>query len=264
VELNVFGGGFLPGARVEIGGEGILVHSVEFINAEHLLAFVEVRDEAPLGWRPVIVSNPDEQTGGRERALKVVDGRETPPGPPPPPPPPPPDGVPPWVWPGVAVLLGGLGVTIGRALALRTRLTWERMAQLQWQLEATKELPESKEACTWACKAEARADLLARWNVTALQLTPLLLPSGKSLPAKRLEGATLAPLNEAARIRHVLEDEPQTRRRIAPIVDVLLEQILAWKAEGQTPAFTWQATSNADSNCATARRRTRGWTGWKG
>ena len=58
VELNVFGGGFLPEVRVEIGGEGVLVHSVEFINAEYLLAFVEVRDEAPLGWRPVIVSNP--------------------------------------------------------------------------------------------------------------------------------------------------------------------------------------------------------------
>lgn len=235
VELTLFGENFVEEIEVFIHGGGVEVRESHFADPSRLIVQVAVSADAETGPRLVELIT----EGGRAdlpNGLIVIERGSPSPSPPAPPSPPSPNGIPSWVWPAVAILLGGLGGVIGRTLALRTRLTWERIAQLQWQVEATKELPEPKEACTWACQAKATADLLARWNVTALELTPLPLPSGKSLPAKRLEGAVLAPLNEATGIQHVLEDEDQTRRRIAPVVDTLLERILAWKAEGQTPA----------------------------
>jgi hypothetical protein len=115
-------------------------------------------------------------------------------------------------------------------------MTWTETAQLQWQLEAQTELPEPKKACTWACKAEATTDLLKRWQVTALELTPLPLPSGKTPAAKRVEGEVLDPLSEAVHPQYILEDEAHTRQRVAPVVDALVEQVAAWEKEGQTPA----------------------------
>jgi hypothetical protein len=72
VELGVFGRGFAPESWVEIEGEGVYVDEVEFISPEHLLAFLEVEEEAPPGWRTVVVINPDDQAGERARALEVV------------------------------------------------------------------------------------------------------------------------------------------------------------------------------------------------
>jgi hypothetical protein len=346
VELDIFGGHFLPEAWVEIGGEGVLLHKVEFINAEHLRAFVEVWDDAPLGWREVIVTNPDEQAGGQERALEVIRGgppvldlpalhevephevkqgseveltlfgdnfaeetavlihgrgvevhechfvdpsclivqiavsadaepgsrlvelntaggraeladgllvieRGTPPGPPPPSPPASPssptatpsgpggDGepgpIPDWVWAGATVLLSGLSFTVGRTLAIKSKLTWTEKARVQWRVEAQNKLPEPKRACQWACKANVSANLLDRWHVTAIELNPLK-SKGKTIPKKRVEGKILAPLDDLANMAKILQREDEVRRRLAPIVDTLLTQIMAWEQEGQTPA----------------------------
>ena len=346
VELNIFGGNFLPGARVEIGGEGVLVHGVEFINADHLQAFGEVEDDAPLGWREVIVINPDEQAGGRERALEVIDDegptplarpalyevepqeveqgseveltlfgenfaedmaglihgggvevrefhfvdpsrvivrvavsadaepgprlvelstaggraelpdglivteREAPPSPPPPSPPTSPisptatpsapEGedslIPEWVWASATVLLSGLSFAVGRALGLKSKLTWTDKARVQWRVEAEKKLPEPQRACQWACKANVSADLLDRWRVTKIELAPLK-SKGKTPPKKCVEDKVLlAPLNDLANIGKILHREDEVRRLLAPIVDALLAQIMTWEQEGQTPA----------------------------
>lgn len=235
VELTLSGENFAEEMEVFIGGEGVEVYEWGVESPSRLIIRIGVSADAESGPRLVAVGT---EGGWAELpdGLVVIE-REAPPGPSPPPPaPPPPPGVPPWLWAGAAVVLLGLGATIGRALTLRTRLTWERTAQLQWQLEATTELPEPQDACTWACKAKATTDLLKRWKVTALQLTPLPLPSGKTPPTRRVEDEVLDRLTEAAQPQYVLEDEARTRQRIAPVVDALLEQILAWKQEGQTPA----------------------------
>lgn len=235
VELAVFGRDFAPDAWIEIEGEDVYVEGVEFISPEHLQAFVGVEEGVPPGWRAVVVINPDGQAGERARALEVV-GEAPPPGPSPTPTPPPEDGTPLWPWAGGAAVLFGAGVAIGRALSLRTRLTWKRTAQLQWQLEAETELPEPKKMCTWACKANITAEMLKRWEVTALELTAYPQPGSKTPPVKRIVGAILDPLTAAAQPLHVAEGEPQTRQRVARVVEALLEQILTWEREGQTPA----------------------------
>jgi|GEM_PF-4070100 len=128
------------------------------------------------------------------------------------------------------------GVIIGRALTLRSRMKWEQRAELQWQLEAETELPEPGEPCTWACKAEATTDLQNRWKVNALQLTPLPVPSGRRISARRLKGKVLDPLNELVGIQHVLEDKDTIRRHIQPVAEALLEQIMEWKKADSSPA----------------------------
>jgi len=234
VELTFLGENFSQEAEVFVDGQGVKIHEWHVVDPSRLIVRIEVSAIAEPGLRVVAVGT---EGGWAELpdGLVVVE-RPTPPGPLPTPPPPAEGGSSPWMWAGAAVVLLALGATIGRALTLRTRLTWERTAQLQWQLEATTELPEPKEACTWACQAKATTDLLKRWKVTALQLTPLPLPSGQTPPTRRVEGEVLDQLTEAAQPQYVLEDEARTRQRIAPVVDALLEQILAWKQEGQTPA----------------------------
>ena len=245
VELNVFGGGFVPEARVEIEGEGVAVNGVEFLNPENLLAFVQVEEWAQPGWRAVLVINPDDQAGERQRALQVVEA--PPPGPSVTPMPPAPvtptptgptdEGPPLWPWGvgGGAVALGA-GVAIGRALTLKTQLTWKQTAQLQWQVEAETKLPDAKTVCTWACKANVTAEMLKRWQVTGLELTPYPQPGGKTLPAKRIVGKILDPLTEAAQLTDVLEGEAQIRQRVGQAAEALLDQVLAWEREGLTPA----------------------------
>ena len=134
----------------------------------------------------------------------------------------------------IFALVGGM--IIGRALALKSRMKWKRRAELQWQLEAETELPEPGEPCTWACKAEATTDLLNRWKVIALQLTPLPVPSGRRISARRLKGKVLDPLNELVGIQHVLEDKDTIRRHIQPLTEALLEQIIEWKKSDSSPA----------------------------
>jgi hypothetical protein len=245
LELNVFGRGFAPGARVEIDGEGVSVDGVEFISPEHLLAVTDVAEGAPTGWRAVVVINPDGQTGESQRALEVV-GEAPPPGPSvtsappaaptPAPTPPPEDGTPLWPWAGGAVVALGAGAAIGRALTLRTQLTWKRTAQAQWQVEAETKLPDAKKICTWACKAKVSADMLKGWQVTGLELTPYPQPGGKTPPVKRIVGQVLDSLTEAAQPLHIAEGEAETRQRVSQAAEALLDQILAWEGEGQTPA----------------------------
>ncbi len=236
VELTLFGENLTEETEVLIHGGGVEVREIHWADSSRLIVRVEVSADATAGPRLVAVVT----EGGRAELPDglVVIAREATPSPAPTPTPPPPsDGGPsPWVWAGGALLLGALGFTVGRALTLRTRLTWQRTAQLQWQLEATRELPEPKDACTWACKAKATTELLKRWKVTALELTPLPLPSGKTPPTKRVKGEVLGRLTEAAQPQYVLEEEARTRQRIAPVVDALLGEILAWRREGQTPA----------------------------
>ena len=130
----------------------------------------------------------------------------------------------------------GAGVAIGRALTLRTQLTWKRTAQVQWQVEAETELPEAKKMCTWACRAKVTADMLKGWQVTGLEVTPYPQPGGKSPPAKRVVGKILDPLTEAAQPQNLLEGEAETRQRVVHVAQALLDQILAWEQEGRTPA----------------------------
>lgn len=141
-----------------------------------------------------------------------------------------------WIYLLAVLLTLVVGVITGRTLALKTRRKWKRRAELQWQLEAESVLPEPGEPCTWACKAEASTDLLNRWKVIALQLTPLPVPSGRRISARRLKGKVLDPLNELAGIQHALEDKDTIRRHIQPVAEALLEQIMEWKKAGRSPA----------------------------
>jgi len=171
-ELTLLGKNFAPEMEVFIGGEGVEVYDWSVEDPSRLVVRIGVSPDAVLGPHPVAV----ETAGGRVElsdGLIVTEG-PPPPGPAPAPAPQPrPGGASPWVLTGGALLVWVLGFTIGRALTLRTRLTWKQVAQLQWQLEAKTELPEPREPCTWTCKADATAKLLNRWKVTALQLTPL-------------------------------------------------------------------------------------------
>jgi hypothetical protein len=130
----------------------------------------------------------------------------------------------------------GAGVAIGRALTLRTRLTWKQTAQVQWQVEAETKLPDAKKICTWACKAQVTAEMLKRWQVTGLELTPYPQPGGKTPPVKRIVGQVLDPLTKAAQLAHVLEGEAQIRQQVGQVAEALLDQVLAWEGDGQTPA----------------------------
>jgi len=252
MKLILWGGGFSNAQEVQVTIRGVEVLEVWVESDEAVVVRIFIPEDAPPGPRPVEVVatfGPNEVFPATLDQGFFVEAREghPPAGPVSPPPPEPSEGgVSPWVWVGgalllwgaTALLMGGLGLFLGRHLAMRVRPAWrwEQMARLQWELEATKELPEPGEVCTWACEAKAKTGLLDRWKITALELIPLPLPSGRPLPIRRVtDEALLAPLNEAARLRHLGEDEAQVRRRIAPVVDALLEQIMAWKAAGQTP-----------------------------
>ncbi len=253
MKLILWGGGFSNAQEVQVTIGEIEVLGVWVESDEAVVVRVFIPEDAQPGPRSVEVVatfGPNEVFPAVLEQGFFVEGweEERPPAGPvsPSSPAPSEEGLSPWVWVGGGVLLwgatallaGGLGLLLGRRLAVRVRPAWrwEQMARLQWELEATKELPEPKEVCTWACEAKAKTGLLDRWKITALELIPLPLPSGQPLPVRRItDEALLAPLNEAARLRHLGEDEAQVRRRIAPVVDALLEQIMAWGAAGQTP-----------------------------
>jgi len=133
-ELNVFGRDFSPEAWVEVGGEGVYVHEVEFISPEHLLAWIEVDEDAAASWREVAVINPGDQAGVRALGLQVVGGAApaAPTRVPAPQPEPEPDGgLPLLPLAGAGVVLLGLGGAIGRALSWRAHMTWSEEAKLQ-------------------------------------------------------------------------------------------------------------------------------------
>ena len=250
VELTLHGENFTEETKVLVHDGGVELLERRFVDPSRLIVRVRVSADATPGPRLVTVS---AEGGAAELpdGIVVIEGSsgygftpspmtEAPSD----------DGLPPWVLGGGAVLLLAAGVVIGQALKLKTQLTWEKTSLLQWEVEAKKELPEPKQACTWDCKAEASADLLNRWNVTALALTPLPLP-GRSLSVKRVADEAVAPLNEA--VRHKLAGADETRRRLAPVVDALLMEIQSWEAEGQTPAsIRVDAEVKGDVKCAFA------------
>jgi hypothetical protein len=256
LELALVGGGFGGEVRVAIGGFDVLDAWVE--SEQVIRARVRIPEDAPPGPRnvevTVIMGQNEEFRAMLEGGFTVLEAGPRPTeapavGPPLRPEPIEPgstgggDGNLDWLLWVAGLLLsgllgggigGGLGFALGRSMALKTQVSWKKAAQLQWEVEAKKELPQPKQACTWDCRARAKADLLDRWHVTALTLTPLPLPSGRTPPTKRVAGEAVAPLNEA--VRHRLEGADETRRRLAPVVDALLAQIQLWTAEVQTPA----------------------------
>jgi len=241
-ELTLIGENLTPETTVIIGGEGVEVYDWTMVDASRLIVHVGVHPDAAPGPRLVVV---ETAAGLAELPGGLIVAEEAPlPGPTPTTEPTPVpstgtgggDGGSLVLLSGGALLVWTLGFVVGRALTLRSRLTWQQLALWQWQLEASTRLPEPKKACTWTCKADASTDLLKRWQVTTLRLTPLPVAGGKTPPARQVSGKALTPLNEAARIEHLLEDEEHIRRRIAPVAQALLREILAWGEAGQSPA----------------------------
>jgi hypothetical protein len=146
----------------------------------------------------------------------------------------------PWltvIWPLATILLMALSYALGRGLALRSKLTWTEKAKLQWRQEASSKLPQPRKTCEWACKATAGANLLNRWQVKRLELTPLEV-KGKTLPVRAVDNrqGTLDALNDLSNIADALRSPEAVRQEIAGVVDAVLAQILAWEQEGQSPA----------------------------
>jgi hypothetical protein len=220
VELTLLGDNFSQNARVSVKGRGVTVRQWRVVDPSQLVVRIAVADDAEPGTRLLAV----ETEGGRAELREAIEILEQ-------------EGAPvPWAQAAGAAALLGLGAILGRALTLRTRFTWKEMADAQWQLEASTELPEPKRACTWACRAQATTQLLKRWRVTAVQLTPLPMPSGKTPRVKRVRGDVLDGLSEAAHPQYLLESEVQTQERVEPVVDALLAQIETWETDGLTPA----------------------------
>ncbi len=144
--------------------------------------------------------------------------------------------LPDWAWAGVSVLLGGSSYALGKALGVKSKLTWTDKARLQWSVEAQNSLPKAQRACQWTCKGNVKAALLDRWKVNSLDLTPLSQPKRKSQDVKSVSGAVLNPLNNLANLASLLQDEAEIRRQLAPIVEALLNQVTAWEYEGGSPA----------------------------
>ncbi len=238
-KLTLVGENFTPETQVSIGGGGVEIYEQTFVDPSHLTVHIGVLPEAALGPRPVVV----ETASGRaelQGGLTVAGTAPLPTSAPATGPMPTPseegNGWSLVLLSGGALLIWAVGFIIGRATRLRARLTWQQLAHWQWQLEASTRLPEPKKACTWACKADASTSLLRRWKVTALRLTPLPVTRGHTPPPRQITGQALEPLNEAARIERALENQAHIRRRIAPVADALLQQILAWRDAGQSPA----------------------------
>ncbi len=234
--LTLIGKGFGAAREASVAIEGIEVMDVQVESDETIKVRVFIPPETPLGPRPVVLQTPNGQAV-LEDGLTVLS--EAPPGAPAPTPAPDASsssGSSFLLLTGGALLVWAAGFAVGRAATIRSQFTWKRLAEVQWQVKASTQLPEPKEACTWTCKADASIDLLNRWEVAALELTPLPVSGGKKPEVKQVTGEPLKVLGESIRIGHVLEDETRTRQRLAPLVDALLQEILAWKQEGMTPA----------------------------
>lgn len=237
IELALIGGGFGGASPVKVTIGDIEVLDVWFESDEVIHARVFIAEDAPPGPHPVevVVTRGDERFIARLEGFRVLEPRResSPPGT---------DGgdgfrIPDWVWGGAIVLLSGMSFAIGRTWAVKSKLTWTEKARAQWRVEAQNKLPEPTKVCQWTCQAKVSADLLNRWKVTRLELTPLPLSKAKTPPSKRVEGKVLlAPLNDLANIAKILHHEDEVRCRLAPLVDALLAQIMAWEQEGQTPA----------------------------
>jgi hypothetical protein len=126
---------------------------------------------------------------------------------------------------------------LGRGLAFRSQLSWTDKAKLQWRNEAKTKLPEPKKACQWACKATSSANLLNRWQVKRIELTPLDV-KGKTPQQKAIDNknGALDPLNDLTNIVDALRSPQAVHEQLSGVVEAILAQIMAWEEEGQSPA----------------------------
>jgi hypothetical protein len=69
--VTVSGSGFVKGAKFSIGGGGVTVGSVTFVDAGHLSATVTVASTATAGPRRVTVTNPLSSGAGRGSSTTV-------------------------------------------------------------------------------------------------------------------------------------------------------------------------------------------------
>lgn len=249
-EVRIFGQGFAVAEDLELAVEGVDVLATSVESDDMMLATIAVPEDAPEGPRAVILTATIEglpQRASLEPGLLVVSqaGLPIPVQPAPTIPTSQPDGaaLPFWAWllllflfSGAALLAGlGGGALLGRWLTLRARPGWTQQAKLQWQLEAVKELPAPQRACQWACQASVSTDLLQRWQVTALDLTPLPVGSGTPQPVS-VTGEALNPLNDLTGLSSLVLRESDLRLRLAPVVAALQRQVMAWGQAGQSPA----------------------------
>jgi hypothetical protein len=247
-EMDIFlrGEGFAPAEDYDVGVEGVEVLGRDIESNEVMHARIFIPEDAPPGPRRVEVV---VQRDGQPIFAALEDGflvreSEQLPGTPTssasagsqqPPTPPPPNPPLPWIWFLITVLLSGASFAVGRMLTIRSRLSWKQKAKLQWQVQAQTRLPQPKKACEWACKASVSADLLNRWKVTRIELTPLSV-RGRTPPKKYIGGSALDPLNELMSISDALLPQEEKRGRLTPVVNGLMTQVMAWEQEGQSPA----------------------------
>ena len=71
--LSLSGSGFSDGAGLEIIGGGVSADSVVWISPSRMLAWVSIEDDADLGGRDVVVTNPDGQTATGLGLFEVVE-----------------------------------------------------------------------------------------------------------------------------------------------------------------------------------------------
>ncbi|MFQ6044063.1 MAG: FlgD immunoglobulin-like domain containing protein, partial [Candidatus Poribacteria bacterium] len=71
-DIIVTGTNFMDGADVSFSGDGITVNSTTFVSDTELVANIDIASDAPVGFRDVIVTNPDSQTGIGEDIFSVT------------------------------------------------------------------------------------------------------------------------------------------------------------------------------------------------
>lgn len=246
LDIIIWGGGFTAPQAIDVTIGDLDILDIIIEADDRLRVPVFIPPDAPPGPRPVevigIFGENEFFGNGLEEGFFVLEGGAVPPEEGPPPTlPPTTDGVPPWLWWG-----GILLIVIGLAWRLRPSRTpalapyvpggWQQAARLQWQLQATTQLPPPQQACTWACQAEASTDLIRRWEVTALTLTPYPPPPAGQRAERAVTGDVLDALTRSAQLTHTLEDDAQTRRRLAPVATAVVDEIVAWGREGRSPA----------------------------
>ena len=250
-EMEIFlrGAGFASIEEFAVFIEGIEIFN-QWIESDELIGLdIYIPEDAQPGWRRIgieMMQNGNLAHASLDPGFNVLEiGRRPPPATGPSQP-----GtrgtsgtggtsatLPPWIWPLTTILLMAASFVLGRGLGYSSKLTWTDKAKLQWRHEANTELPQPQKACQWACKATAGANLLNRWQVTRIDLTPLKV-KGKTAQPKFVDNkdGALDPLNDLANITSALNSRQSRGEKITGLVDELLSQIQAWEREGQSPA----------------------------
>ncbi len=237
--ITIWGGDFGDAQEVQVFIPDVEVQEAWVESPEQIQAAIIIPEGAPPGPRPVEVVLVSEQAGKVVARLDegFVITALSPPGEPPSQPGggQGTNGASLILLSGVALLVWAAGFAVGRALTLRSTLTWKRLAELQWQVEAKTNLPEPRKACTWTCQASASTGLLKRWQIEAISITPLPVSGGKTPSGREITGEALKSLNEAVRIKILPEDEAQRRQHVKPAAEALVRAVLAWGDEGKSP-----------------------------